>query len=1623
MLTEAALPEWASGRHVVAIGGQTGRAVDDIGLVTDDDAWVMIQAKKRMTLAKASTSRLAEALDQVVAAAELGVPDRPPNLDRSRPLDPDTDRVLVLTDHDAPRRVEQFLGSVTDRLRDLPAAWPLADVHQNADEERAFNLVRDHLSRLWQTRNGAQLSEADLRYLGRVLCVRAMDLVDGGRHLTGVHNVLAGIASRPEDVRRIWQVLEREGQRLAEERSFLDRRGLLRRLELAGITLLPLARLRPDIARLRTTTEENLALLAGALTIAAPEGPVALSRSVSPILTAADGNVAITGGPGAGKTVVLHDLAVASRPQGVDVVVVRANNLRASSGQTRQELKLDHDLSEVLVGWTGTESGLLLVDGLDQTRGVDASTWLPDLADALAGSRWRIVATIRTFDLKHGPRWRRMLLGKTVDQACADPHLAGIRHVVVADLTEAELAPLCAASPQLARLLANAGDRLQALLANPFNIDLAAQLVAGSSNVDLTTIRSRIDLLDSYWRQRIAGEPPDLDRIRTLRAVVELMVREGRQVANPTDLPGAATSLAWTALHSNGVLRDLPSLSGHASPPVEFSHPVLFDYTVAMLALGDTNRPESLADQLDQNANFVITVRPSLDYRLATVWRDDSQRHGFWRLSLRLASRNAGHPLAASAAAMVAAREVQTFTDCKPLADACTGHAVDEDGRWDTTDAHGLTFLLAAAISRGSSTEEAVAALAALTSHLAQHAREADDIGLALLAAQLPIRALNHNSSGLTPRIAGHLVPAAVECMTVALADLADSRRAQLAEVTSRLLAHAAATDPTAAAPVIEKLCTPDTLQAWGVRHLWPLVERIPDIARSAPGLAVTLGASVWVYEETRDEPTSLLGSAILGLTSNLKQDLDGVRHRVGVKFEDLAAVDAAAATSLLLGILDSPSVSHWPERMEFAGPPHPHRGDTLRFSPDHGTLLSMTNSLVECLATLADQHGDPTDSSHACATTQPLADTIDLIVARLRHDEVWQRLLYHAATTESPALARALLPALVTPNLYAYHGTWLTAAHVARRLSPLLHPTDHAQLEAAIWGLVDAATTTREPDPHRDELLRQRRDALLNCLHPEQVATAHARQRLAEVTQAADELALPELDEDQLDGIGEMVWEAEPPVAGSADDIHQQISAAIEQVRSSDEHVRAQAVQRLIVAWEELKSIPDAPDRSDSRRGDVTVAEVRVQLAEHLAHAAEATPDTLLGQEVYATLREALPTAEPTQQADDSLWSRAPTPAWSGSSSNNAVEGIAALTIRSDWRAEHGEELAALLTPFLDSPSPTYRYLAIRALPGLHPEPADLLDEIQQRVLRETDRQIATYLLSRLGRFRHSRANDIDSTLQQLAQLPAWACATSDPEADHLDGRRDSWTLVVDILTILAVVHTTPYADTVVRAWLTYPVDHPNRAAQAAACLRGVLNPAGDALRPAQERAFQFLSLGMDQLRNTWANREQAGQPTPEHQERVSSAVKVAENVGQQLYFASGGGDDTKAPSRPAPSGDLRRFSILALPLIEKLSAIGCPAVTHHIVQTIDHLRPVQPRRGLIIAANSVTNDASYAREPLALDAVHLLIRHYLADHRKMVLSDPTCISPIRAMLEVFVRAGWDKAIALAEDLDSLFG
>jgi hypothetical protein len=1049
MLAEEPLPSWAGGRRVVAIGGQTERPVDDVGIVTDVDGWVVIQAKKAMDLAKAVSSPLAEALEQVVDIAAIGVPDGLSRLDQLRPLDPARDRVLILTDDAAAKTINQVLAPVVDRLRDLPAVVPIAEVHRNNHEEKAFKLIEAHLGRLWVARYGVQMDEEDLRFLGRVLGVYAVHLTDGGSHFVAAQQLIKSIAPDAGDVPRIWDRLELEARRLAEDRTYLDRSGLLRRLENQEVVLLPVARIRSDIARLRSRSARNVDVIAGALKIHAPEGPVALQRTVLPAVLAADGNLAIIGEPGAGKTVVLHALATQCQAEGMDVVVLRASDLGATRGQTRGALNLLHDLNDVLVGWSGVRDGVVLIDGLDQARGTDPSVWMAELVESLNATRWRVVATIRSYDLRHGRRWRRMFVGTPIEQQPSDSAFSNVRHIVIRNLSEAELAPLQASSPRLWQLIDGAESRLVDLLANPFNLDIAGELLSDGLTTSLLAVRSQVDLLHAYWERRVSEESSGrVERVRALGAIVDRMLARGSQTLSLTDLPAAASSSAVEALTGNGVLRDAPTAAGHAGAPVEFAHPVLFDYAVSMLALGDTSRPDSLAAVLDESPNLAITVRTSLHYRLATVWRDDVSRDSFWKLALRLASRTGGHPLAVLAAARVAVLEVEQPSDFEPLGAACTATTGDPDGRGTVADAHELAFLAAAA--GASAPEAAFAGLSVLSAKLAEEARSNDNIELALLAIQLPLRAVNE-SLDMVQRHLGELARVAVDSMSVANADRNDPQRTQLAKLSGRLLALAAAVDPSPVAATIVEACQPTAIYAWGVSHLRPLIERVPEVMRIAPELAVSLAASVWEFQETRDDPTPVLDSAILGMRSNRRQDLDSVRYQVGSKFPDLLHADLAAATGLLIRAADAEQRYSPNPLLDYTDPPKPQLGDSLQFSAGHHVLLPMVQAWTEQLMHTADVAEDTASDAAGAALGESLSQVLAHVVQNLRHAEVWQHLLLRASLAPRPSLARALLPALLSPNLFDYPSTRHQAAQVALRLSPLLSDPEHILLEGAI--------------------------------------------------------------------------------------------------------------------------------------------------------------------------------------------------------------------------------------------------------------------------------------------------------------------------------------------------------------------------------------------------------------------------------------------------------------------------------------------------------------------------------------------------------------------------------------------
>jgi hypothetical protein len=386
--------------------------------------------------------------------------------------------------------------------------------------------------------------------------------------------------------------------------------------------------------------------------------------------------------------------------------------------------------------------------------------------------------------------------------------------------------------------------------------------------------------------------------------------------------------------------------------------------------------------------------------------------------------------------------------------------------------------------------------------------------------------------------------------------------------------------------------------------------------------------------------------------------------------------------------------------------------------------------------------------------------------------------------------------------------------------------------------------------------------------------------------------------------------------------------------------------------------------------------------------------------------------------------WDNTVGPVWGSTATTSAIQGLVNLATRQEWLTLHGEELRELLAPFLDSSSPIYRFIVSWALPSLHSGPDALFNELQQRLATEEDSHVLAHLLRLLINFHRTRARDIDQLFGHLAEKSRWTFLTDESAADNLDHCDQRIEMVINNLIGLAVVHRTPYADTLLCKWFSDPIGYTGRVKRVTAWLRDFLNPTNTALMVAQERAFELLELSIDPCQESWREFEVGGNDaTDQVREHASRAVKIAESISEAIYFASGAFDNKGSKKFPAERTDQARFVSLALPILKTLANVHYPSVTHHIVETIGQISSQMPCETLIVAADAVVDDRGYARESLGLAAALTLAKRYLADHRDLLHEDSTCLSAVRRLLESFVRVGWNEAIELSEELDDLFG
>ncbi len=162
--------------------------------------------------------------------------------------------------------------------------------------------------------------------------------------------------------------------------------------------------------------------------------------------------------------------------------------------------------------------------------------------------------------------------------------------------------------------------------------------------------------------------------------------------------------------------------------------------------------------------------------------------------------------------------------------------------------------------------------------------------------------------------------------------------------------------------------------------------------------------------------------------------------------------------------------------------------------------------------------------------------------------------------------------------------------------------------------------------------------------------------------------------------------------------------------------------------------------------------------------------------------------------------------------------------------------------------------------------------------------------------------------------------------------------------------------------------------------------------------------------------------------QERAKSLTRLVDHVGGEVYFASGA-YDTKDKDRTEEEQALTRkrverfYSESGL-VLDELTRVGLPNVTHHLLETLEAFIPLDPR-GVFLRITRVVRagqQGGYQYESLAADLVVNLVERYLAEYRALLREDAECRQSLFEILDLFVKAGWPSARRLTYRLEEIF-
>lgn len=1250
---------------------------------------------------------------------------------------------------------------------------------------------------------------------------------------------------------------------------------------------------------------------------------------------------------------------------------------------------------------------LLIIDALDAARGGPAEGVFAQLIETLsevAGPGWTIIASIRTFDLRNGRRFRDAMPGSPPNPAFAESALSTVRHFQVPRLADEDLDGAGTIAADLGTLLAAAPDKLRDLLRNVFNLSLAAQLLADGASADsIRTVATQSDLIDAYEDRRLTGTTLK----QAAAASVEAMVRRRRLAVRKV----VVVHDQLDAVVQTGVLAESGDL-------VSFSHHVLFDHVAGRFFL-EWDDPSQLIKQLSGDSSIALMLAPALRFAIERLWRQDAiGKAEIWRLVADIYADPAVDPVLANVALRTAIERVISTADIAGLSaliavrpnDAAVATMLSRLARFV-----GLTIDAASGVT----SSEAVAWASVADATIVTGVRELSD----------PTRFLLHtlfDKGNLADADLLHIFGRAARAL-LSLAWSAEPPMQQTATNAIRFVGKSFASDPAASRALLEQILRDPHFSAHADREATWLAEQIMPIARSDPDFAIEIYRVLYSRDIT-DDSTSFLGgqaSRIMPLSSSRSQDYRHCRHNLGRSVTRLlglsprlgtrAIIEAALGkTDRELALGEARERVTMPGRVSFdlLGRDYDYKawddaeGRTGRHDDD--VLAQFVAHLRTC-------------------SVAAFVETVGAAATDYAGPAIWTRLLGVGAERVGE-VADVLWPFASNITMLNHRDIVREAVRFLVAGYPLRPLEDRVTFEA------EALQADRFPDAEREPWWRLTLSRFLSLVEPEVLASDGMRS-LREELAAADELA-----GNPPTRSGSVRWRSSRGItrsllAGEGVDVEEGVDAqVIAQSEALYELVQATPSESdasvLTALWMATQAMVDLYDIHAGHLHE----KVEQPVWGHISNAIE----RIAGASAFVPGTAGLPPIEDLLAVLRRLWaSRFPEPKVNENSGlswgNWEVRVYAAdayVSLADRFGEAHGE-IIEMFDAILADPAPQVRLQAARSLQVLSRIALDRMWVLAERVARDElhAEVLASFLHYVVAQFTWHHVDKCKAIVEIIRARSAMTEGDDKPDgekvAEQLGGLTAqlwAWQNDADAFEWLT-------------SWAGNPVAH-----------RDYLT---SFLSPLRSAFFARYANGDDQDR--WlADRSQraamiileacSAASTRSHVAVTSDAVEGAErdvaiatyrsselvigHLMNQIYFGSGAhADNQEAASGLMSAETMRGFLDDYGPMLDLLATSHEPSTHHYLVELYEFLIPGNPARVFDLLRALLLGPAAregYHHESLAAPVIVRMTTLYIADHRS-IFEDEHRRAALVEILRLFSDVGWPDALKLLYDLPDL--